>query len=206
MKKTDLVGLFDLDGVIRLWPPLSFDHELELKFGAARGTMASIALAGDLLRRVTDGTITKVQWRRLVHDLVENRTLVEKWFDRPTSIDWAVVETLQGYRSIGVKIYLLSNGTDELERELSQLDLTRCVDGIFNSWRLRCRKPEIAVFEKVLRALAIAPSRLFFVDDAIENVLVARSVGIVGHAYQDLYSMQAFVDDFLKVYGNHGTD
>lgn len=51
-------------------------------------------------------------------------------------------------------------------------------DRVFTSAEARERKPNLGFYQQVLRATGSDPSRTVFVDDKLENVLSARSLGI----------------------------
>ena len=53
-------------------------------------------------------------------------------------------------------------------------------DKVFASAVLGERKPDLAAYEKVVAETGIDPSTAVFVDDKIENVEAARSLGIHG--------------------------
>lgn len=50
--------------------------------------------------------------------------------------------------------------------------------GIFSSWRLGCRKPERAIFQRVIARIGHAPEQLLFLDDGAENVAGAAACGL----------------------------
>ena len=51
-------------------------------------------------------------------------------------------------------------------------------DGIFTSGQVGIRKPDISFYRHVLQEINLSPREIFFVDDKIENVRAARSLGI----------------------------
>ena len=58
------------------------------------------------------------------------------------------------------------------------------------------RKPDPAVFERVLDAYGVEPARAFFADDLPENIEGAASVGITGHLYSTAAAMHAAIEEF----------
>jgi putative hydrolase of the HAD superfamily len=50
---------------------------------------------------------------------------------------------------------------------------------IFESWQMRCRKPEPACFAQVLEYLALPPEEVLFFDDTAENIAAATRLGVV---------------------------
>lgn len=58
------------------------------------------------------------------------------------------------------------------------------------------RKPDPAVFERVLDAYRVEASRAFFADDLPENIEGAASVGITGHLYTTAAAMRSAIEEF----------
>jgi putative hydrolase of the HAD superfamily len=49
---------------------------------------------------------------------------------------------------------------------------------VFESYTMRCRKPEPAAFQNVLDYLGLPPARVAFFDDSLENVEAAAQLGM----------------------------
>ncbi|KAG2342940.1 HAD-like protein [Suillus weaverae] len=58
-------------------------------------------------------------------------------------------------------------------------------DGIFTSAGVGERKPNLGFYKAVISSTGVDPSRTIFVDDKIENVLSARSLGMRGIVFDD---------------------
>ncbi len=84
-------------------------------------------------------------------------------------------------RSGCVKVGVLSNTNvlhiDLLERTWPLLSE---IHHPFYSHKIHCRKPSREAFEHVLNGMGIRPERTVFVDDLVENVRAAESLGIQG--------------------------
>ncbi|KAI9461528.1 Haloacid dehalogenase-like hydrolase-domain-containing protein [Russula earlei] len=57
---------------------------------------------------------------------------------------------------------------------------------VFTSADARMRKPDLTFFKFVLEEIKVESSSVVFVDDSIENVLAARSLGINGIVFDDV--------------------
>lgn len=57
-------------------------------------------------------------------------------------------------------------------------------DQVFTSFEIGIRKPEFEFYKVVLREAGANPSETIFVDDKIENVIAARSLGINGIVFE----------------------
>jgi FMN phosphatase YigB (HAD superfamily) len=57
------------------------------------------------------------------------------------------------------------------------------------SYRFRVAKPDPEMYLRTVETLGTLPQQCIFVDDLIENVLAARSVGMRAFQYRDTYSL-----------------
>ena len=51
-------------------------------------------------------------------------------------------------------------------------------------------KPDPEMFHRALEVIGSLPSQAVFVDDLLENVLAARSVGITSYQFRDVFSLE----------------
>jgi HAD superfamily hydrolase (TIGR01509 family) len=84
------------------------------------------------------------------------------------------------------KVYVLSNTNaihikafnKILNQASGKTDLFDFADGVFYSHILQLRKPDVEIYEAVIRLTGINPAESLFMDDKKENLLGAESVGI----------------------------
>ena len=80
-----------------------------------------------------------------------------------------------------VKVYAMSNVSKEDYAVLStKLADWSVFDRVFTSGHAGMRKPELSFYHYVLEETELAPEEAVFIDDKMENVLAARSLGIRG--------------------------
>jgi FMN phosphatase YigB (HAD superfamily) len=58
--------------------------------------------------------------------------------------------------------------------------LTEAVDLLILSCEVGVAKPDVRIFELTLKGLGMQPRDTIYVDDVLENVQVAQSLGLVG--------------------------
>jgi len=82
-------------------------------------------------------------------------------------------------RAAGIRTAVLSNGIREV---LARLDTDRPLAAHFDvvviSYDVGCAKPDRRIYQITLDRLGVAPESALFVDDRIENIDGARSLGI----------------------------
>lgn len=75
------------------------------------------------------------------------------------------------------KIAILSNLTPfDKKRIDKQYDLSK-FDYVYLSFEIGIRKPDRKIYEYVLENLGISPKDIFFIDDDINNILMAKECG-----------------------------
>ncbi|CAF0845846.1 unnamed protein product [Adineta steineri] len=58
---------------------------------------------------------------------------------------------------------------------------------IFPSYASRDRKPNLSFFQHVLTQIDVSPSQTLLIDDEIDNIIAARSLGIHGFLFKEKY-------------------
>ena len=101
-----------------------------------------------------------------------------------TTLDARVLGLIRALRERHV-VACLTNTETEVARLNRERGLFRPFDRAFVSTEMGLRKPERAIFERVLTELGCAPPDVVFTDDNLENALGARAVGIRAIHYRD---------------------
>jgi len=63
-------------------------------------------------------------------------------------------------------------------------------DRLIFSHRFKCAKPDPEMFQRALEVIGALPSQVAFVDDLLENVIAARSVGLTAFQFRDAFALQ----------------
>ncbi|KAJ5507009.1 hypothetical protein N7527_009152 [Penicillium freii] len=71
-------------------------------------------------------------------------------------------------------------------------------DHIYTSGTLRMRKPDISCYKHVLKEIGLSAEEVLFIDDSLENVLAARSVGIISILFQNHKQVSCLIKDALN--------
>ncbi|KAI1204847.1 HAD-like domain-containing protein [Annulohypoxylon truncatum] len=80
-----------------------------------------------------------------------------------------------------LQLIVMSNISQEHFRSIQRLDLPWSLfDFTFASGAVGMRKPDLCFFRHVIDTIGIPPSQVVMVDDRVENICAARSVGIHG--------------------------
>src|SRR5580700_1626476 len=128
----------------------------------------------------------------LLHKLVQYE--VELW----DNYDQRILRWAARLQSSGVRTAVLSN----LPRVLGEA--LRATPGFLDpfdhvtfSYELNVVKPEATIYRDAIRGVGINPSEALFLDDKIENVEGARSVGLQAEVYSN---WETFVSETVEQY------
>ena len=99
-------------------------------------------------------------------------------------VDEALWSVMQGLRSGGVAVGLLSNWDDRLRPLLASLGLLRGLDAVAISCELGVEKPAPLAFEAMADALGVGVHQLLHVgDDEVNDLHGARQAGVTPFAW-----------------------
>lgn len=96
---------------------------------------------------------------------------------------------IQMLKHCGFHVYLLSNTSEEGAKKcLSLSPAFDLVDGAVYSYAYQINKPDVRLFEAFLKKYDLKPEECVFIDDKLENVESARSLGMIGLVCDDVTS------------------
>jgi putative hydrolase of the HAD superfamily len=112
------------------------------------GTLQKKAFDLYLLNQAITGKISDEDWRAEVTNQIQTAypdslaaEAVHQFTNKPAKIDDAVIQLLNQFR-VGRTIYLITNATSGLTRDITALGLVTFFDGVINSSEVGIAKPE----------------------------------------------------------------
>lgn len=174
--------VFDLGGVVFNWQPGKiiagiFKESESIKLVSAEifGHSDWVALDRGTLSR--GGAIERAVYRTKL-PLSDISRLFDAIPKALTPIDESI-DLINSIRNTDNKLYVLSNmhhaSIEHLERESSIWDM---FDGIVVSCRVKKVKPELEIYEHLLKEFNLVASETVFIDDMAINLQAASSLGI----------------------------
>lgn len=92
-----------------------------------------------------------------------------------------------------IKLYLLSNSSEDFtEKPYEYFHLNKLFTDAFFSHRIGVAKPELKLFNKVLKSIPYSPQEILFVDDKEKNIHAAQKVALQTYLF-------ASPKDFLQI-------
>lgn len=159
--------------------------ELNLKF--EKGEISELKFIQGYQRHIPDATIEDIRnaWNSILseHPMPLYR-----------------LEFLQ-MLSLKYRLFLLSN-TDPMHIEKFQhkagmtfyRDFYQCFEKIYFSYELGMRKPDVEIFNYIIKKHDLSPKRTLFIDDSKENTDAAASVGL------QVWNLQLGKEDVVDLY------
>lgn len=131
--------------------------------------------------------------------IVDQQKLVDAWNAMILDVPNEVPSFLKNLKEAGKKLFLLSN-TNEIHinyalkkwKSTTELEMDQLLNHIYLSHEIELRKPDLAIFEYVLSDQGLQPDRTLFIDDSIQHIESAKSMGIKTHhltKQSDLYEI-----------------
>lgn len=181
------VLLLDLDGVVRRFDP-AVTAAIERRCGLPPGRIEEIAFEPRLFLAVTTGAITRAAWVAKISETV-GPVAATAWASQRPAVDKSVLATMRSFRKAGLRVCLITNGTDRVPAELDELGIANDFDIVFNSAEIGYAKPDLRIFMHVLNRLGVARSAVLYLDDSPDHVRSAAALGIRARVFngsQDL--------------------
>ncbi len=192
MTRQDAIELviLDLDGVIRHFDAAHRDT-IEERHGLAAGVLRSHAFAEPLITELVTGKLSRAEWTHRIGEAVGAPEAAAEWLAEAGTIDDDILEVVDELRASGLRVVVLTNGTDTIPAELERFGITDRFDAVFNTADIGFAKPDRRAFDFVLEAMGAAANRTFFADDSAGHVVAAQSLGVTAHHFTGVPGLRA---------------
>lgn len=178
------IVVFDLGGVLIDWDPRHlyrkmFDDEVAME--RFLGEVCNI----DWIHELDAGLPFETGVAQLTARHPGMEPYIEAYWKRwPEMVTGAIagsVDILRALKAQDVPVYALSNWSVETwPHAQERFDFLDLFDGMVISGFEGTRKPAPAIFDILSTRYAVAPSKAVFIDDRLENVAAALSLGFHG--------------------------
>lgn len=186
--------LTDLDGVVRHFDRRVAD-DLEIEHGLEIGSLRREAFEHPRGQAAITGGLTRAAWADDVGAAVGSPEAARAWLGTWGAPDLEMVSLLGDVRAAGIRVAVLTNGTDTIHDELATVGLTDAFDQVFCSWFIGIAKPDMRVFTHVCDTLLVDPARVLFIDDSPANVVGAAAAGLIAHDFAGVGALRSTLSD-----------
>lgn len=189
--------LLDLDGVLLDYDASKLEG-IEDRHGLERGSLFATAFEPELLDRILTGKITRAEWFGEVGVRLRQPAAAADWYEVKGTPNAAMLAELDQLRGRGLRVAVLTNGTDETRAEVEAFGILDHVDTFFNSSDTGYAKPDRRVFTHVCAELGVDATTVFFTDDSASKLVGAQELGMLTHHFVGLRPFQAALSDALS--------
>lgn len=183
--------IFDLDGVVRHYDP-AVARRIEKRHLLPAGSLVGTAFGGALGNSFVCGELDHYEFATLVGDLIGSRPAAFEFLAARAEVDLEAVALVRWLQKL-MPVVLLTNGSLRTRTELAAAGLQDVFNHVFNSAETGVPKPQPGAYLNVIETIGIAAESTLFVDDHLPNVAGAREVGLIGHHFQGLIELRAFL-------------
>lgn len=176
--------IFDIGNVLLYFKPIEFLHTKIADPKKVAEVYEEVFLSEEWIM-LDRGTITeKDTIEVLCGRSKENGELVrlafDNWYEILTPIT-ETVEILKSLKNARVKVYYLSNFHHlAFENVIGRYEFFKLFDGGVVSYKEKLVKPEIEIYDKILREFDLDTAETIFIDDTKVNIEGAEKAGIKG--------------------------
>jgi putative hydrolase of the HAD superfamily len=119
-------------------------------------------------------------------------------FSRFILRDW-MLDLVKKLKTNNIRVGILSDHTDMLDKLDKKYDFFKLFDYIFNSYHMGKGKRDPSLFDEIVKELKTEPDRVLFIDDDIRNVDRAKQKGWNGIHYVDRDGFQKDIEEILPL-------
>jgi epoxide hydrolase-like predicted phosphatase len=173
--------IFDWGGVLMRTVDASGRRKWEQKLGLPLYAVDRVVHGSRSWKQAQSGVISDAEyWADVAAQLGLNEAALAEFRRDYFGGDQLDQDMVQFIRSLRPRFQtaLLSNASPNLHRLLDRLNVTDLFDVIVVSGSVGVQKPDPAIYHLVLQQLELAPAETIFVDDFIQNIEAAQTLGI----------------------------
>lgn len=105
------------------------------------------------------------------------------WFKKLNPIE-GMFELIQELKEKGYRIYLLSNASPRIYEYMDQIPAIRFFDGYLISCDIQVNKPDLEIYQSLMRKYDLIAEECIFIDDLERNIAGAKAVGWQGYVFK----------------------
>lgn len=198
--------VFDIGNVLISFQPEEYLRANIKDEGLREKINKSIFLSPEWIM-LDQGVISENDAIRIYHDRCpEVKTILNSsLYDLYEKLLLPIKETiavLYELKNMGYHIYLLSNYHEKAFEFINERnEFPRHVDGMVISYQVKLLKPAPEIYQALLKRYHLLPSETVFIDDSMNNILTAESLGIKGIHYRDHESLRTHLKQVLTDFG-----
>jgi epoxide hydrolase-like predicted phosphatase len=198
--------IFDIGGVLVRTENHDKRHEWEARLGVPRGHVTHALFDSEEAARAMVGSIPESEmWASVARKLGLPDDQVQEFqldFFAGERFDIELAQFIHSLRS-HIKVGIISNAWSDAREVLNRkFNLGGYVDDAIYSAEVKLAKPDVRIFQLALERLGVRAEEAVFVDDVLENVQAAQSLGMKGVQFK---STEQTIQDVKRYLNEHPT-
>lgn len=198
--------VFDIGGVLIFFDRMRACSRLEQYSALSAGEINELVVASGVEREFDRGNLTTGEFYREVKQLaqmeISRSEFVKFWTDVFTP-NWDMIDLIAGELKGNYPLFVLSN-INRLHFQFiaDKFDILDWFDQCIVSYEVEAIKPEPPIYHFLSDKSGLEPSDHLFVDDQLENVEGARSLGWTGIHFDSFERFREELRDYLSLDGD----
>jgi glucose-1-phosphatase len=195
--------IFDIGGVLLRMENHDKRHEWEARLGMSREYLTRLVFDSEIAARAMTGEVPEEAiWEHVAETLGLSDEQLPQFhsdFWEGEQLDADLAQFMQTLRP-RYKVGIISNAWSDARRVLDRkFNLGGYVDDAIYSAEVKLAKPDARIFQLALERLKVQAEAAVFVDDVMENVQAAQSLGMKGVQFknteQTITEIRRYLDD-----------
>jgi HAD superfamily hydrolase (TIGR01509 family) len=126
---------------------------------------------------------------------------LEEIYENNICVDKVVIEIAIKLKNSDYQMAILANAAKRwMDVKIEKFNLNKIFEKIYSSADLGMKKPDLNVYEHVIKDLNVAPEEILFIDNLERNTLVAEKLGIKCIVFKNAEQLKEDLEKFgIKV-------
>lgn len=170
----------------------------------------------EINEKIVSATVKSEDWDEYDRGVLTDEEILDRFIENDPSIENELRQFEENFSDLlvqfgytkglikdlqnkGFKVYCLSNMSYKAIRECKEaLDFLPMLDGYILSCNIKLIKPDLKIYEELLKKYNLKASECVFFDDLKKNTDAAEKVGIHGIVFKDLKSAISELETFVE--------
>jgi epoxide hydrolase-like predicted phosphatase len=196
--------IFDIGDVLLRMENHDKRHEWEARLGLSREDLTHLVFGSKVAARAVTGEVPEEAiWKYVAETLRlsdEQLPQFQRDFWEGDQFDADLAQFMQTLRP-RYKVGIISNAWSNARSAINRrFNLDSYVDDAIYSAEVKLAKPDVRIFRLALERLGVQAEEAVFVDDVLENVQAAQSLGMKGvqfkNTQQTIKEVIGYLDDY----------
>lgn len=161
-----------------------------------QGFMDTLDLTPDVYEKVANATVLSELWNEFDRSKMSDEEILRGFLEKAPDCEMEIMRFwnnmgncikryeyahswISSLQEKGYKVYLLSNYSRRMYfQSIEELSFVEEVDGAIFSYEVQATKPELEIYEALLKKYGLNPTECVFLDDNRGNIIAANQLGM----------------------------